>query len=189
MSLLFGRRLGAPIRGHIDLCLRLLSEGPPPHLWSRTCGEFRDHSCTATHALRLRLGRWAACITLSTYAAFLCLPNALLVGLPPGPVKAISIIEQLGMLSHTHFICCGVICMYLHLQTMSCISSLRAQGYDSQSDSVSYVSLSRHERLYACGCISGGSVCCSFVCARESRPLQLILLMQCCDCSVLRCNV
>ena len=63
--------------------------------------------------------------------------------------------------------------MYIHFQTMSCISSLRAQGYDSQSDSVSYVSLYMHERLYARGCISGCLVCCSFLCTAMHTPYPL----------------
>ena len=63
--------------------------------------------------------------------------------------------------------------MYIHLQTMSCISSLRAQGYDSQSDSVSYVSLYMHERLYARGCISSCLVWCSFSCTATHTPYPL----------------
>ena len=48
------------------------------------------HCCAALLMVRARV-----CYAPTTYAAFLCLPNALLIGLPPGPVKAISIIEQL----------------------------------------------------------------------------------------------
>ena len=46
----------------------------------------------------MRLGWLCAIYTVTVSianAAFLCLPRALLIGLPPGPVKAISIIELL----------------------------------------------------------------------------------------------